>query len=625
MPKVHDETGRVFTTGERLGGGGQGEVFRLEGVPGVCVKVYTQRPAATQTQKLRLLRERSAGLTNAAALPLSVAFADAAKATAVGFFQPVIGGQEVYELYGTRSRIQHFPSANWKFLVHAAFNLAVAFEALHAANILVGDVNEGNVKVLPDATVRLIDADSFQVTDGATVYPSNVGTPIWTPAELQGQNLAGFTRTPNHDLFGLSQMLFLLLFTGRHPFSGVPRGGRQLTIDDAIREQAFAFAPERFGVPLTPPPGCPRLDMLPPEMQHLFGRAFLKGSEQAGARPSARQWGEALTGLLGGLVTCARRPSHVYWRGATTCPWCAVVGQVGVDLFPATTGTGGNTAAPASGEESLLAWLQGLRPEQFATTSPPQFPELAPERLPEPPTGFWSSVHRAFSPAGWRRGYLSAALDAHRRTEATATEVLRRLIQEQGVVISTYHGEFARVRTALSPLVQSLGQPGSLLRTVEAAVNLERASLELKEFLQGIPLRRATIPGIGEGRKITLQSHGIETAADVSAAAIGRLHGFGRTLTASLMDWRRRCETRFRFDPTRAPTPALRQEIERRLQERMKVVRAEAAKQEIALNEARRRCVENLRKAEAQIVQAARQRDQAKANAALIEGELRRI
>lgn len=67
----------------------------------------------------------------------------------------------------------------------------------------------------------------------------------------------------------------------------------------------------------------------------------------------------------------------------------------------------------------------------------------------------------------------------------------------------------------------------------------------LKTFLQGYDIRHASIEGIGPARVTILESNGIETAADVSRAAILAIPGFGPQLTARLERWRDGIAARF--------------------------------------------------------------------------------
>jgi hypothetical protein len=47
--------------------------------------------------------------------------------------------------YGTYNRSRHFPEVKWHHLLLAAPYVAAAFDSLHAAHIVVGDVNQANL------------------------------------------------------------------------------------------------------------------------------------------------------------------------------------------------------------------------------------------------------------------------------------------------------------------------------------------------------------------------------------------------------------------------------------------------------------------------------------------------
>ena len=152
------------------------------------------------------------------------------------------GARPLHELYGTTDRRRHFPDVGWHHLVLAARNTAAAFNTLHSAGIVVGDVNQGNLLVDGKMCVRMIDCDSFQIAREGKTYNCPVGSPHFTPPELQGQRLRDVVRTVNHDRFGLATLIFHLLFVGRHPFAGRFRGQGDLSIEKAIAESRFAFS-----------------------------------------------------------------------------------------------------------------------------------------------------------------------------------------------------------------------------------------------------------------------------------------------------------------------------------------------------------------------------------------------
>ena len=471
---VYDDTGRAFRVGQPWAHGGEGAISCLEESDGLCLKTFHKPPDAIQEQRLRLLCAKAAGLADVAALPRSLAYTDARREAIVGIILPLVRGRSVFELYNTRTRLTSFPKANFRFFVETAGHLAGAFAKLHNNDIVIGDVNERNIEVLPDATVRLIDCDSFQIAEQGCVFTSNMGTPLWTPPELQGLDLTGRQRTPNHDLFGLAQLIFLLLFAGRHPFAGVPRGSLALSPEDAIRACAFAFAPQCLGLPLAPPPGCPPLTALPPEMQHNFLRAFLKGSELPGARPTAVEWQAQLARLCANLTVCTHQPNHLYWRGINPCPWCGIIRDTGVNVFPTPANQSPAVVALPVIDESL-ACLHKLAVYPFQVQRPPSFP-VQPAALPTMPTGVWGFIQRCLRPARRRQRVLIRALHNEQRIHAEARAAVRRSLREQHAIIAAYHEEFHQARTGLEARIPP----------VHVLEQTDQASAAHKQFQQQV-------------------------------------------------------------------------------------------------------------------------------------------
>src|SRR5262249_36645831 len=82
-----------------------------------------------------------------------------------------------------------------------------------------------------------------------------------------------------------------------------------------------------------------------------------------------------------------------------------------------------------------------------------------------------------------------------------------------------------------------------------------KRDLQMQKHLEKHKLSKATIESIGDGRKMTLRSFGIETAWDVTSNKIVAVPGFGPMLTKKLTDWRKTIEAAFKFNPN-IPTDA---------------------------------------------------------------------
>ena len=232
-----------------------------------------------------------------------------------GFVMPRLSDCEpIQHLYNPVQRLKYFPRAGWDFQVRAAANLAAAFDEIHKAGCLIGDVNQSNVLVSTQALVRLIDCDSFQVRANGRQYLCEVGVVHYTPPELQGKSLRGLVRTENHDRFGLAVLIYQLLFVGRHPYAGVYCAGGDPSFEQLIAEFRFAQGPAAHTWGMAPPPHTPTFADIPPELGTLFRRAFERGAKRAPGR------GRRVAGRVAATRTGDRGvqadAGHKYWRGA---------------------------------------------------------------------------------------------------------------------------------------------------------------------------------------------------------------------------------------------------------------------------------------------------------------------
>jgi hypothetical protein len=76
----------------------------------------------------------------------------------------------------------------------------------------------------------------------------------------------------------------------------------------------------------------------------------------------------------------------------------------------------------------------------------------------------------------------------------------------------------------------------------------KRREHQLEAYLEGFDLSRASIKGIGPAKLTTLSSFGIDTAADITAARLEIVPGFGDALIGRLIDWRLRQTRRFVYN-----------------------------------------------------------------------------
>jgi hypothetical protein len=89
-----------------------------------------------------------------------------------------------------------------------------------------------------------------------------------------------------------------------------------------------------------------------------------------------------------------------------------------------------------------------------------------------------------------------------------------------------------------------------------AGLQTKQRELQLKRYLDRVYINSARIKGVGNARKATLRSYGIETAADVQRQRIESISGFGPTTANALICWRTSIERHFVFNPGEPINPA---------------------------------------------------------------------
>lgn len=587
VTRFHSGNGQWIEPGNSLGRGGEGTVYELPGRPGFVAKIYHQPIDPDKAQKLEgMARHAHPGLLEIATWPVDVLRARP-DGPPVGFIMARVNGyHEIHSLYGPSHRKRTFPHADWSFLVHAARNLASAFETIHARGHVIGDVNPGNVVVSAQALVKMIDCDSFQIDTGDRLFLCDVGVPQFTSPELQDKPFHGLRRTVDHDAFGLALLCFHLLFMGRHPFAGRYRGKGDMPIERAIKEYRFAFGARATGRAMEPPPNTLPLEALPQPIAQLFERAFTS-SAPAPNRPTAREWRSALERLNRELRVCTRNITHKYPAQVTTCPWCGLEQASGTRFF-------GTAAQPVSVRPAShrafqldIVWSRILAvapPPGETIPHPTAQAAITPTPLPEPLNrARQANLSKTVAIVGvvllatlarpnliWLWLLLGLA-----SWPFTQNKVIHRERQRRRLALLAARRELTDLQTAWQQRAtdQAFMRKLQDLHTLrERYLNLaetlqkdlrrletDQRQIQLQTFLESQFIDAAQIRGIGVTDRMALASYGIETAADVNSTALAAVPGFGQRLgqqrAAALLTWRQALEQSFRHDPRKSADP----------------------------------------------------------------------
>ena len=314
-------SGESYRLGPEVGSGGEGVVHAIAQRPELLAKIYRQTPHASSRSRSFALW-RGPGRPRCwliAALPTECL--KSPSGVTVGFTMPRIAdARGIHELYSPRARVRHFPSADFRFLVHVAANVARLVAAIHADGL-------HHWRCQPRQHSRSQRRHSrrhrlrFLPGRGRIALSLRCRCRAFHRPRATREALGSIRRTPNHDAFGLAVLIFHLLFMGRHPFAGRYLGKGEMPIEKAIAESRFAYSADTRRTRMPPPPLTLPLAGAGPATAELFERAFHPNS-RTGGRPTPEDWIRVLDALKDSLSVCSSVPWHQYSSTLTECPWC---------------------------------------------------------------------------------------------------------------------------------------------------------------------------------------------------------------------------------------------------------------------------------------------------------------
>lgn len=572
--------GRELKLSNRVGKGGEGEVFSLVDIPGHAVKRYFPQIAGDRESKIRaMVGSRVSASATTVAFPEQVVTDGRGKF--VGFMMRLVDKhKEIHELQTPSSRQKHFPKADYRFLVRVALNVARVFAQVHSTGCVVGDINQRGILVSQNATVALIDADSFQFVYNGERHLCVVGVPEYTPPELQGRSLKEIVRTKDHDAFGLAVCIFQILCMDRHPFSGRFKAG-DMPLEKAISEFRFAYSGRNTG--MEPPPGSVKLSDFPPYLRMNFEDAF--APDHVGKRPAPEMWVKSLEELEQSLRPCSKNRLHHFSRLAQDCPWCRMEATYGRPLFvnpdiePIIVGDSkvDDSKGWVIDVAALLAAVNNCTiPTSVSIALPPIDQTLTPSaEAQQQRDGQW------FSPLVRLAGVGIAALGVYSLTvkhpvilfsigligfglfllfkkgEEKGATLIARHFQTWSKIKSVVQAIQAKapldkVQKTKSEALSAIEQYQTLSKSYEKVrieYNGKRQKEQLESYLSGFPLRRASIPKLRTSDFAALASYNFHTAFDVKTRNVQQVQGIGPVKEANLKAWVRSLEAKFQYNP----------------------------------------------------------------------------
>jgi serine/threonine protein kinase len=287
-----------ITLGGLVGKGGEGDVYEIDQNKNLVAKIFhASNNEKNYARERKLARMLEAPLQQDydnifIAWPTDLLYH---KNCFAGYLMPRINNSHsLFIVFNPSARKQKNIIVSQADLLEIAKNLAKAVHLLHFNNYVIGDINSRNILVnVQNKSIALLDVDSFQVAVDGNILYCTVGVPEYTPPELQNENFRLVPRTKQHDIFGLTTLIFQVLMQGFYPFQGIHSGiamdSSDNEISSFIRKGYFPYA-YSDGVSLKPPPNAPNFQDLPLELQKLFSLCFIEGHSNPEKRPSTLNW-----------------------------------------------------------------------------------------------------------------------------------------------------------------------------------------------------------------------------------------------------------------------------------------------------------------------------------------------
>jgi DNA-binding helix-hairpin-helix protein with protein kinase domain len=568
MPAVlKDSHGSQVRLGRQIGKGGEGAVFEAQDRNEIAIKLYWNDKAGDRKDKIGAMVAAAWSKSN-----LFVAYPIDALYTPAGAFagftmRRIAGHKPVHLLYSPSSRKLEFNGASFRFLIRAALNVARAVASVHTTDCVIGDVNHSGFLVSENATITLIDSDSFQVVATGKSFLCQVGTPEYTPPELQNSHFSGAKRTRNHDNFGLAILLFQLLFMGRHPYSGRFNGQGDMPLERAIAEFRFAYSARRT-TGMAPPPNAPLLSDFTAYVSEAFEIAF--GPDGVQNRPTPERWVELLNRLEGDIQKCSTNPAHDHVQGKS-CPWCRMeLAHPGFVAF--TSKTPGVRDLPIVIDTSqVLALITSIKdpgpvPDIHSVLKVPGNQAV---NLHFGTNTLWMQHGAALGISvvgflAWQLGVpsfvaillsgLGAAVSLYPDRRASAISETRRQAEQAWDAVrqawsrQSGNSDYLQVKSEALSYVRDLNCLPTEEKSQLQQLEINKQKLQLERHLERHLIKAAKIRKVGSARKTVLASFGIETAADIERQRIAAIQGFGPALVSELLSWRASIVQKFVFN-----------------------------------------------------------------------------
>ena len=217
--------------GKLIASGGEGSVYETN--TKFVAKVYKEDKVTTRRKEKVMLMTKKELECGGICFPVIPIFNSHSEF--IGYLMKKAVGEELRTSVFCpipRFKEKH-PDWTREDLAQLCITILKKMDYLHSKNIIMGDINPGNILVKSPTEVFFVDTDSYQIED----MPCPVGQCNYTAPEIQGKEYNSFLRTMGNENFAIATLLFQILLPGKLPYSHAG-GGKQ---NENIMEMNFPY------------------------------------------------------------------------------------------------------------------------------------------------------------------------------------------------------------------------------------------------------------------------------------------------------------------------------------------------------------------------------------------------
>lgn len=207
-----------------VGGGGEAYIYKVfSGTK--CAKIFKaesnselkMKKIALMCSKCNLLKAIDTPIMERIAWPEKMLFNEHEEP--IGYIMNFFEGTTPFSDFAYDTFEEIIPGVRKEHQVTMAVNFAELIDFMHHNNVILCDINRGNVMFDKNQMAYLVDLDSAQIADQNYYYPSNVGIPEFLSPEHIYDKTFSFKRKKADDVWILQMLLFHMLTPDGDPYA----------------------------------------------------------------------------------------------------------------------------------------------------------------------------------------------------------------------------------------------------------------------------------------------------------------------------------------------------------------------------------------------------------------------